>query len=78
MDSLRRYRALGSLCRQQAAYNPDQSWRLLAQAEHWEHRAQSEVSSYFNECNATSSSDLAKSGAPRGVTDSRWKAIAAA
>jgi len=72
MESLQRYRALGSLCRQQAAYNPDQSWK------HWEHLAQTEASSHFKECNATSSSDLAKSGAPRDVTGSRWKAIAAA
>jgi hypothetical protein len=32
----RRFRAMGSLCRQQAAYNPAQSWKLLAEAEYWE------------------------------------------
>lgn len=43
MKDVARYRALGSLCRQQAAYNPDKSWKLLAQAEHWEHLAQMET-----------------------------------
>jgi hypothetical protein len=46
-----RYRALGSLCRQQAAYNPANSWKLLARAEHWEHLAQLEMSFHFEECN---------------------------
>ena len=51
MKNVLRYRALGSLCRQHAAYNPDESWKLLAQAEHWEHLAQVEMSAHFNECN---------------------------
>ena len=59
MYKVRRFRAMGSLCRQQAAYNPAQSWPLLAKAEHWEHLAAVETSSYFEECNATRSSDLA-------------------
>jgi hypothetical protein len=49
--SVSRYRALGSLCRQQAAYNPADSWKLLAKAEHWEHLAQLEMSFHFEECN---------------------------
>jgi hypothetical protein len=51
MKKVSRYRAMGSLCRQQAAYNPAQSWQLLAEAEHWEHLAAVEVSSHFEECN---------------------------
>jgi hypothetical protein len=27
------------LCRQQAAYHPEQSWKWLGQAERWEHLA---------------------------------------
>ena len=57
------YRALASLCRQQAAYRPDQSWQLLAQAERWEHLAEAEIAEHFTECNATNSSDLAKARA---------------
>ena len=55
MKKVSRYRAMGSLCRQQAAYNPAQSWQLLAEAEHWEHLAAVEVSSHFEECNPTES-----------------------
>jgi len=45
MNKVRRLRAMGSLCRQQAAYSPDQSWKLLAEAEYWEHLAEVEASS---------------------------------
>ena len=68
MKNVSRYRALGSLCRQQAAYNPAQSWQLLAKAEHWEHLAAVEMSSHFEECNTNRSSDLAKI----------WKTVVAA
>jgi len=57
MQKVRRLRAMGLLCRQQAAYNPAQSWKLLAEAEYWEHLAHAEASSHFEECNTTSSSD---------------------
>jgi hypothetical protein len=56
MNKVRRLRAMGSLCRQQAAYNPDQSWKLLAEAAYWEHLAEVELSSHFEECNSTESS----------------------
>jgi hypothetical protein len=55
MKDVRRFRAMGSLCRQQAAYNPAQSWKLLAEAEYWEHLAEVEMSSHFKECNTTES-----------------------
>jgi len=78
MKNVSRYRALGSLCRQQAAYNPAQSWQLLAQAEHWEHLAAIEMASHFEECNTNRSSGPAKSGIPTNANDARWKTIAAA
>jgi len=53
MNKVRRLRAMGSLCRQQAAYNPDQGWKLLAEAAYWEHLAEVELSSHFEECNPT-------------------------
>ncbi|MGL3107988.1 MULTISPECIES: hypothetical protein [unclassified Bradyrhizobium] len=62
MEKVRRLRAMGSLCRQNAAYNSMNKWKLLAEAEYWEHLAELELSSYFEECNAvspTSSHDLA-------------------
>jgi hypothetical protein len=63
MKNASHYRALASLCRQQAAYRPDQSWQLLGQAERWEHLAATELADHFNECNGGSSSDLAESAA---------------
>lgn len=64
MQNIRRYRAMGSLCRQQAAYHPDQSWKFLAKALHWEHLADVEMSSHFEN---TETSD-----------SSRWHIVAAA
>jgi hypothetical protein len=55
MDNIIRYRAMGSLCRQHAAYNPNESWKLLAQAEHWEHLAELEASTHYEACNADNS-----------------------
>jgi hypothetical protein len=63
VEKVQRYRAMGSLCRQQAAYNPAQNWQLLAKAEHWEHLAAVEMSSHFGECNANRSGELAKANA---------------
>jgi hypothetical protein len=57
METVRRLRAMASLCRQSAAYNPDRSWKLLAEAEYWEHLASATLLEHFKEC-AASSSDL--------------------
>jgi hypothetical protein len=78
MKNVERLRAMGLLCRQQAAYNPDQSWKLLAEAEYWEHLAYAELSAYFEECNTTSSSDLTKPAATLDENVTRWETIAAA
>jgi hypothetical protein len=39
MQDLVRYRAMESLCRQSAVFHPLESWRLLAEAEMWHHKA---------------------------------------
>lgn len=39
MEAARRFRAMASLCRQSAARQPERSWKLLAEAEYWEHLA---------------------------------------
>jgi hypothetical protein len=44
MNDLVRYRALESLCRQSAVFHPDESWRLLAEAEMWHHKAEAVAS----------------------------------
>ena len=45
MQNLVRYRAMESLCRQSAVFHPQESWRLLAQAEMWHHKALEEIAS---------------------------------
>jgi hypothetical protein len=45
MSNLVRYRAMESLCRQKAVFRPQESWRLLAEAEMWHHKAQEEMAS---------------------------------
>ena len=77
MKNVRRLRAMGSLCRQQAAYNPSQSWKLLAEAEYWEHMAAVEMTTHFEECNASRSSEL-ESGILSKANDTRWETVAAA
>jgi hypothetical protein len=52
MKDLVRYRAMESLCRQSAVFHPLESWRLLAEAEMWHHKAQDEIASHFMECNS--------------------------
>jgi hypothetical protein len=53
MNDLVRYRAMESLCRQSAVFRPLESWRLLAEAEMWHHKAQEEIASRFMECNVS-------------------------
>src|SRR5258708_39376663 len=43
MKDLVRYRAMESLCRQSAVFHPLESWRLLAEAEMWHHKALDEM-----------------------------------
>jgi hypothetical protein len=74
MKNASHYRALASLYRQQAAYNPANSWQLLGEAERWEHLAAQELASHFKDCNT----NLAKSGATPDANDTRWKATTAA
>ncbi|WP_247385125.1 hypothetical protein, partial [Bradyrhizobium sp. 143] len=71
-------RAMGSRCRQQAAYNGMNKWKLLAEAEYWEHLAELELSSYFQQCNAACSNERTEPQARTEANDdSRWETIAA-
>jgi hypothetical protein len=45
---------------------------------HWEHLAEVEMASHFEECNNDRSSDLAKSGITQNPNDAPWKTIVAA
>jgi len=51
MEDLVRYRAMESLCRQSAVFRPLESWRLLAEAEMWHHKALEEITARTIECN---------------------------
>ena len=39
MNKIREYREQELRCRQRAMYDPAQSWKWLAEAEMWEHKA---------------------------------------
>jgi hypothetical protein len=43
-------RAMESLCRQSAAFRPMDSWRLLAEAEMWHHKALEEITPRAVDC----------------------------
>ncbi|SDS77060.1 hypothetical protein SAMN05444158_3143 [Bradyrhizobium canariense] len=60
MQDVRRYRAMGQLCRQQAALHPQHSWKWLGQAAQWEDLAEAEIAAHFRGCNGATSehSDL--------------------
>lgn len=66
VDKVRRLRAMSSLCRQQAAYNSMNKWKLLAEAEYWDHLADLELSAHFQQCNAAGSNEIAP---PQAITN---------
>jgi hypothetical protein len=57
MKDLARYRAMESLCRQSAVFHPLESWRLLAEAEMWHHKAQEEIACRASERDGTAQTD---------------------
>jgi hypothetical protein len=70
MEDLVRYRAMESLCRQSAVFHPLDSWRLLAEAEMWHHKAEEEIDSRFRECNGNApTAALAKTASNPGARD---------
>ncbi|MBR0714008.1 hypothetical protein [Bradyrhizobium liaoningense] len=77
METVRRLRAQASLCRQSAAYHPDRSWKLLAEAEFWEHLADAVLAEHFKECTA-SSLDVTQSRPIANANDKQWTTIAVA
>ena len=51
MENVQHCRAMGSLFRQFAAFDPVNSWKYLIEAQKWEHLAEAEIASHFKECN---------------------------
>jgi len=70
MQDLVRYRAMESLCRQSAVFHPLESWRLLAEAEMWHHKAQEQIAPLF-ECSNGAAADgvLARTASPCDASD---------
>ncbi|MGY3032930.1 hypothetical protein ACVIIV_002100 [Bradyrhizobium sp. USDA 4354] len=57
MDTAGRLRAMAVLCRQTAARHPDRSWKLLAEAEYWEHLANDAPLDHVERCAVRSPPD---------------------
>ncbi len=53
MEDIGHCRAMGSLFRQFAVFDPLHSWKYLIEAQKWEHLAEAEIASHFKECNTT-------------------------
>jgi hypothetical protein len=51
MENVRHYRAIGSLYRQFAVFDPAHSWRYLIEAQKYERLAEEEIALHFRECN---------------------------
>jgi hypothetical protein len=64
LKSAEAYRATAMLCRQQAACDPDNSWRLLGEAERWEYLAEQILASRQNRVAENSGSAI-----QTGMTD---------
>ena len=43
MKNVRSYRAMSSICRQRAVFDPENSWKHLGDAERWDHLAHAEI-----------------------------------
>ncbi|MEY9595105.1 hypothetical protein ABIA06_007396 [Bradyrhizobium yuanmingense] len=78
MEKVRRLRAMSSLCRQQAAYNSMNKWKLLAEAEYWDHLADLELSSHFQQCNAIVSNEAQQSRSITNASDAGSTTISVA
>lgn len=70
MKDLVRYRAMESLCRQSAVFHPLESWRLLAEAEMWHHKAEAEIAAQPPERGGVPpAATLARMESPSGASD---------
>jgi hypothetical protein len=62
MKKILNARAMSLLCRQQAVFHPENSWKWLGEADRWEHLGNAEIASQFKEGNPANSSDLSHVG----------------
>jgi hypothetical protein len=79
MTNVRSCRAMSSICRQRAVFDPENSWKHLGDAERWDHLAYAEIASDFTEGNTTAGSrDAAASGVSSDASSTRWRTSSAA
>jgi hypothetical protein len=52
MENVRRYRALASTCRQQAALDPENYSIWIARADQWERLVEAEIEEHYRACNS--------------------------
>jgi hypothetical protein len=74
LKSAEAYRATALLCRQQAACDPDSSWRLLGEAERWEYLAEQILASRQKNRTAEGATSAVETG---NVPPSQPEAMAA-
>jgi hypothetical protein len=55
VENIQPCRAMGSMFRQFAMFDPVHSWKYLIEAQKWEHLAEAEIASHFKECNTADS-----------------------
>ena len=65
MENVRRYRALGQLCRQQAVFHPEARLNRISEALRREHLAETEIAMLFREPCARSDGHDGASGGGR-------------
>ncbi|WP_371422821.1 hypothetical protein [Tardiphaga sp.] len=51
MEDSQTCRAKESLCRQRASFFPEESWKHLAEAEMWQHKAMKLIAERHADCN---------------------------
>jgi len=56
MENVQHCRAMGSLFRQFAVFDPVHSWKYLIEAQKWARLAEAQIASQFKECNNTTES----------------------
>jgi hypothetical protein len=52
MENVRRYRAMASRCRQQAALDPENFSVWIARADQWESLVEAEIEEHYRACNS--------------------------
>jgi hypothetical protein len=52
MENVRRYRAMASMCRQQAALDPQNYSIWVARADRWESLVLAEIEEHYQACNS--------------------------